>query len=200
MFARQHQNNSNIQRVNKGWGYELIFANTPFYCGKILHFNTGKKTSMHFHAIKTEAFYAYSGQFIIRTIDTETATQHETILNQGDKFEVLSLMPHQIESITEGDIFEASTHDEPSDSYRVDKGASQENNVSHFGDGSTMNEHTETSTSTGSLCVTGGDNLFRRLHDHGIISDESSVNHSSTSTGALHVSGGVGVPSYVYRN
>jgi hypothetical protein len=37
------------------------------------------------------------------------------------------LLPHQIESISEGDIVEASTHDDSSDSYRVEGGSSQKN-------------------------------------------------------------------------
>jgi mannose-6-phosphate isomerase-like protein (cupin superfamily) len=116
-------------RVEKGWGYELIFANTPEYCGKILHFNSGKKTSMHFHVKKTETFYVYSGEFIIRSINTKDASKSEQHLTVGMDYEVPSYLPHQIESIVGGDIFEASTNDDPCDSYRVERGTSQENNI-----------------------------------------------------------------------
>ena len=39
-------------KVDKGWGYELIWATNDSYCGKILVFETpGSKMSMHFHKI-----------------------------------------------------------------------------------------------------------------------------------------------------
>ena len=33
------------ERHEKGWGYELWIVNNNLYCGKILHFNNGKKCS-----------------------------------------------------------------------------------------------------------------------------------------------------------
>jgi len=114
-----------IEKVNKGWGYELIFANESLYCGKILHFNKNEKTSMHFHAIKTETFYILSGEFIIHTIDTKDASQYTKHLVRGEKMNISKFLPHQIESIETGDIIEVSTHDDPTDSYRVLTGSSQ---------------------------------------------------------------------------
>lgn len=112
--------------VQKGWGYELIFADTLTYCGKILHFETGKRTSMHFHAIKDETFYVLSGKFEICIKDTKDASDQIITLNIGDALEVHKLTPHQICAIDGGDIIEASTRDMGSDSYRVEKGSSQE--------------------------------------------------------------------------
>jgi hypothetical protein len=45
--------------IKKGWGYELIWASTDNYCGKILVFlKEGNKTSMHFHKKKQTRFIA----------------------------------------------------------------------------------------------------------------------------------------------
>ena len=66
--------------VPKGWGSELIFATNDKYCGKFLNFNEGAKFSMHFHAEKDETWYVLSGKFIVRHIDTKTATVHENKL------------------------------------------------------------------------------------------------------------------------
>ena len=42
-------------KIDKGWGYELIFASNDLYCGKIMVFNRkGAKFSMHYHAVKVE--------------------------------------------------------------------------------------------------------------------------------------------------
>lgn len=115
----------NILKVEKGWGHELIFANEPLYCGKILHFNTGEKTSMHFHAEKVETFYVLTGEYNITTINTRDASRNTTHLIPGEKMDIPRLFPHQIESVFGGDIIEVSTHDDANDSYRIEEGSSQ---------------------------------------------------------------------------
>ena len=37
--------------VEKPWGYELIWAHTPRYVGKILHINKGESLSYQYHKI-----------------------------------------------------------------------------------------------------------------------------------------------------
>ena len=45
-------------KIDKGWGYELIFASNDLYCGKIMVFNRkGAKFSMHYHAVKDESWF-----------------------------------------------------------------------------------------------------------------------------------------------
>lgn len=114
-----------IRQVEKGWGHELIFANMPAYCGKILHFDANEMTSMHFHAIKEETFFVLSGNFIIRTINTRNALRTEHKLTAGEKMDIPSLLPHQIVSIDGGNIIEVSTHDYEDDSHRIEVGSSQ---------------------------------------------------------------------------
>lgn len=113
--------------VNKGWGYELIFGDTADYCGKILHFKKkGGKFSMHFHDKKDETWYVSQGSFIVRFIITETAEIKEEIVNKGDVWHNPRLLPHQVIALEDDSIiFEASTHDDSSDSYRVSPGDSQ---------------------------------------------------------------------------
>lgn len=118
-------NQSENIRVPKGWGYELIFANTADYCGKLLHFESGEKTSMHFHVNKSETFHILTGDYVIRTIDTTNGQISETQISVNDNVNIPKFCPHQIESIHGGDIIEVSTHDEQSDSYRVMGGSSQ---------------------------------------------------------------------------
>jgi mannose-6-phosphate isomerase-like protein (cupin superfamily) len=50
-------------KVEKGWGYELIWATTDKYCGKLMVFEkAGKKFSMHFHKEKDESWFVNSGR------------------------------------------------------------------------------------------------------------------------------------------
>ena len=112
-------------KVPKGWGEELIIENNEMYCGKILRFKKGCKFSMHYHLIKDETWYVNTGSFIYRWIDTETAEVIEQILKVGDIVRQRTGQPHQLEALSEGEIFEISTQHFDSDSYRVTKGDSQ---------------------------------------------------------------------------
>lgn len=111
--------------VPKGWGEEIIIENNEMYCGKVLIFNQGCKFSMHYHMIKDETWYVEYGEFLYRWIDTETADVNEEKLVEGDVVRQRPGQPHQLEALSNGRIFEVSTHHEDSDSYRVTKGDSQ---------------------------------------------------------------------------
>ena len=111
--------------VPKGWGEEIIITNNEKYCGKVLIFEANKKFSMHYHMDKDETWYVEKGEFIYRWIDTNTAEVHECKLIEGDVVRQTPGMPHQLEAISNGRIFEVSTHHKDSDSYRVLPGDSQ---------------------------------------------------------------------------
>lgn len=111
--------------VPKGWGSELIIENNEMYCGKLLRFKSNCRFSMHYHMNKDETWYVQKGKFVYRWIDTENADMNESILRKGDVVRQRPGQPHQLMALTDGLIFEVSTHHEDSDSYRVMKGDSQ---------------------------------------------------------------------------
>lgn len=114
-----------IGHVEKGWGYENIFVTDDDYCGKILHFRKGKKSSMHFHLKKKETWYCLSGEFFIHLIDPDTADIKSISFSKGDVYTNLPGYSHQVECLFEGDILEVSTPDSVEDNYRVSRGDSQ---------------------------------------------------------------------------
>ena len=114
-----------LGRVEKGWGSEEIWASNDKYCGKLMHFNSGAKFSMHFHAEKDETWYVLSGKFSVFYIDTKDASIHEAQLNPGEIWHNKPLLPHQLVCIEEGTIIEVSTPDSVEDNYRVAPGDSQ---------------------------------------------------------------------------
>jgi quercetin dioxygenase-like cupin family protein len=114
--------------VPKGWGYELIWATNERYCGKMMHFNTGARFSMHFHREKEETWYIQSGKFLVRWINTANAEQQEQELAAGETWHNPPCMPHQLICIEEGIVVEVSTPDSVEDNYRVFPGDSQKNN------------------------------------------------------------------------
>jgi mannose-6-phosphate isomerase len=109
-------------KVPKGWGHEVIFTNNELYCGKLLVFKKGCKFSMHYHMKKDETWYVNEGEFIYRWIDTEKAETKEVVLKVGDSVRQFPGMPHQLEALTDGIVFEVSTQHFDSDSYRIHKG------------------------------------------------------------------------------
>lgn len=108
--------------IKKGWGYEVMFANEPEYCGKILHFEKNKKFSLHYHLDKKETWYIVQGRFQLTYIDTEQGFKMHRILYPGNVITNQRGMPHQLLSLDGGDVFEVSTHHRDSDSYRISKG------------------------------------------------------------------------------
>ncbi len=50
-----------IRKVDKPWGYELILAHTERYAGKILHVEAGEALSLQYHEAKEETLYLLRG-------------------------------------------------------------------------------------------------------------------------------------------
>jgi len=111
--------------IPKKWGEEIIIHNSEKYCGKILRFNRGAKFSMHFHKLKTETWYVTAGAFRLTWIDTRNAERHEDMIGVGNIIHIDPATPHQLEAILAGEIFEVSTQHFDDDSYRIEKGDSQ---------------------------------------------------------------------------
>lgn len=118
-----------MKYVIKGWGYEKWIVNKEEYCGKLLFFKAGKKCSYHYHKVKDETFYLQSGRMIIRYEEEKTDGEDfclskckTEILEAGQKFYVPVGMCHQMEAITDCELFEFSTQHFDEDSYRIIKG------------------------------------------------------------------------------
>ena len=114
-------------KVEKGWGYELIWATNEKYCGKIMVFEkVGSKFSMHFHKEKDETWFVNNGKFKVRWIDTKEAKLFEKELKEGDTWHNPPLQPHQLEALEPmSSITEVSTPDSVEDNLRIIPGDSQ---------------------------------------------------------------------------
>jgi mannose-6-phosphate isomerase-like protein (cupin superfamily) len=71
-----------MERIEKPWGYEEIWAKTDKYVGKLLHINSGQKLSLQFHRYKTETVLVLDGVLIIET-DQKVST-----LNKNQTYHV----------------------------------------------------------------------------------------------------------------
>ena len=96
-----------VQRVPKPWGYELIWAHTDRYVGKVLHIDAGHALSVQYHTRKDETVYLLSGEM---KYWVELGEELEDVrLKQGDAFRITPGTVHYMEAITDCDILEAST-------------------------------------------------------------------------------------------
>ena len=82
-------------RVEKRWGYEIIYANSPLYCGKMLSILPGRSTSLHFHARKHEHILVQEG---LLRLHLRQANEVETLyfLRPGDCVYVPAGVPHRL--------------------------------------------------------------------------------------------------------
>ena len=95
-------------RVDKPWGYEIWWAWTDDYVGKILHVNAGERLSLQLHEHKDETSYVQSGRLkLIKGPSEDELT--ETEVGPGDSWRNLPGDIHTIEAIEDADVLEAST-------------------------------------------------------------------------------------------
>jgi len=122
-------NRDSCKIIPKGWGEEIIIHSDNDYCCKILKFNKRGKSSFHMHCSKAESFLIHKGSFKFNYIDPETADHFTTFLGIGDYVNIPNGCCHQLECLSEdgGEVIEASSFDDPEDSYRISKGLSQLN-------------------------------------------------------------------------
>ncbi len=94
-------------RVEKPWGYELIWAKTDRYVGKILHIEPGHVLSLQYHNTKDESIYVLRGEIILRIQQGDTLIERR--IPQGEAFHVHPKLIHQFEALEVSDLLEAST-------------------------------------------------------------------------------------------
>lgn len=96
------------RRVEKPWGYELIWAETPQYIGKILHIERSGQLSYQYHEHKIETVYVLAGVVELEVATTDGPRQRLR-LQPGQSFHVPPGLRHRMTAIETCDILEAST-------------------------------------------------------------------------------------------
>jgi len=78
-----------IEKIDKPWGYEIIWAKTDKYVGKILHINKGQKLSLQYHEKKMETIYVQNGNLELHLQDKIV------ILHEGQTFHIIPNTIHR---------------------------------------------------------------------------------------------------------
>jgi mannose-6-phosphate isomerase-like protein (cupin superfamily) len=94
-------------RVEKPWGYEVIWAVTDRYVGKILHIEPGHLLSLQYHQKKDESIYVLRGEIVLRIQQQDTLIERR--LAEGESFHIRPRVVHQFEALKPTDLLEAST-------------------------------------------------------------------------------------------
>ena len=96
-----------VHRVPKPWGYELIFAQTARYVGKILHVNKGETLSLQYHNVKEETLFVVRGELKL-TIESD-GDRRVLPLREGESFHIPPRLIHRMEAVVDTDVAEVST-------------------------------------------------------------------------------------------
>jgi mannose-6-phosphate isomerase len=97
------------RRVEKPWGYELIWALNEIYCGKVLFVAAGHSLSLQYHVQKDESWLVQSGRAKIELGTTEDETLTEAILEPGSTLHYPPGTVHRVTAIEDTTIIEVST-------------------------------------------------------------------------------------------
>ncbi len=96
-----------MTRIEKPWGYELLWAKTDAYAGKVLHVNAGHRLSWQYHERKDETIHVWAGR--VRFVFDDGSGVQERELSAGEGFHIAPGVRHRMIALTDCDILEAST-------------------------------------------------------------------------------------------
>ena len=97
-----------MHRVEKPWGYELWWARTDRYVGKLIHVNKGHALSLQYHKKKDETIFVWKGRILFEIAQGDGELQKRE-MGPGESVHVTPPTVHRMTAIEDTDIFEVST-------------------------------------------------------------------------------------------
>ena len=95
--------------VDKPWGYELIWALTGDYCGKVLFVRAGEALSLQFHREKDESWYVHSGRAELQVGAVGEAVLVSEVIAAGAALRFRPGTVHRVKALEDTTILEVST-------------------------------------------------------------------------------------------
>ena len=96
------------QKTEKPWGFELLFAHTPKYAGKLIFVRKGHRLSLQYHESKDESICIYDGKALVE-IEGSDGRMESTMLQPGQCIRIPPLTRHRLQAIEDTTLFEVST-------------------------------------------------------------------------------------------
>ena len=97
------------RRVEKPWGWELMWAETGVYVGKILFLRAGESLSLQFHREKDESWYVERGRARLELGDVGQEALDEEVITAGACFRYRPGTVHRLTALEDTTILEVST-------------------------------------------------------------------------------------------
>jgi mannose-6-phosphate isomerase len=97
-----------VKRVDKPWGYELLYALTDRYCGKVIFIRGGEELSLQFHREKDETLYVQSGRVEFEIGDPGKPVDRE-VVGPGRAFHLQPGTVHRLCALEDTVVLEVST-------------------------------------------------------------------------------------------
>ena len=97
------------RRVEKPWGYELIWAETEDYVGKVLLVRAGHALSLQYHEIKDESWLVQEGRAKLELGSAGDPMLSQEIIGAGATFHFRPGTVHRVTAIEDTTILEVST-------------------------------------------------------------------------------------------
>jgi mannose-6-phosphate isomerase-like protein (cupin superfamily) len=102
-----------LRRVEKPWGYEIVFAENERYAGKILHLDAGHALSLQYHERKDETLYVLKGEVTL-LVDADADAEKdgnltEVTLAAGDSYRIRPGVRHRMSASAPCDLVEVSS-------------------------------------------------------------------------------------------
>jgi mannose-6-phosphate isomerase len=97
------------RRVEKPWGWELIWAEAEEYVGKILFVAAGQSLSLQFHNVKDESWYVQEGKAKLELGAAGQAVLNTEVIGPGACFRFRPGTVHRVTAIEDTTIIEVST-------------------------------------------------------------------------------------------
>ena len=97
------------RRVEKPWGYELIWAHGDAYVGKVLFVRAGESLSLQFHRQKDESWLVQSGRAKLELGSAGDAVLKVEVVAAGATFRFRPGTVHRVTALEDTTIIEVST-------------------------------------------------------------------------------------------
>ena len=97
-----------VGRVDKPWGYELRWAITDRYLGKLIHIDAGHKLSLQYHVQKDESIFIATGLLDL-VLEDEAGELQTHRLTPGMSARVRPGRRHRFVAVQDTDLFEVSS-------------------------------------------------------------------------------------------
>jgi mannose-6-phosphate isomerase len=97
------------RRIDKPWGWELVWAETADYVGKLLFVRAGESLSLQYHELKDEAWLVREGRARLELGEVGGELERSEI-GPGDAFHFPPRTVHRVTALEDTLVLEVSTN------------------------------------------------------------------------------------------